>query len=158
MLRAAFLFLALLPLTAQRLPKFEDYQVEIYAGKTVPPKPPRPQDFELKCCFWTEDAGPVNFAGKYRLTVDTCGSECVTIHIVDRTTGEHFIAGAYGYSYIFGLKPRPDLPHGPEYRATSRLLIVHGCPNEEKCGSYYLLMSPDGLKQVRYVRFDFERR
>lgn len=150
--------LASAPVDAQRLPRFEDYQVRIYGGKTVPPRPPQSQDRDVRCCAWAEDSGPINFAGKYRLTLDTCGSECITVHLVDRTTGEHYIAGSYGYGYIFGLNPRPDLPHGPEYEAGSRLLIVHGCPNDQKCGSYFLLMNPKGLKQLRYVPFDFDRR
>ncbi len=156
MVRTAFLLLALLPVAAQRLPKFEDYPVKIYAGKTVPPKPPRPQDREVKCCYWAEDAGPINFAGKYRLVEDTCGTECVSIQIVDRVTGDHFVGDSYGYSYIFGLNPRSELPEGPEYRATSRLLIVHGCPFEVKCGTYFLLMNPRGLKKLKFVPFGFD--
>jgi hypothetical protein len=156
MVRAVLLLLTLLPVTAQRLPRFEDYPVNVFAGKTVKPRPPKPQDLQVSCCFWAEDTGPINFAGKYRLVEDTCGSECVSIHIVDRVTGEHFVGDSYGYSYIFGLNPRSDLPHGPEYRATSRLLIVHGCPGEKKCGTYYLLMNPRGLKQLKFVSFGFD--
>jgi len=156
MLRAVFLLIVVLPISAQQLPRFEDYPAKIYAGKMVPPKAPNARDREIKCCAWADDTGPINFAGNYRLTEDTCGSECVTVHIVNRATGEHFVVGSYGYSYIFGLDRRPNLPHGLEYKATSRLLIIHGCQNEEKCGSYYLLMSPNGLKQVRYAPFAIE--
>ncbi len=157
-LRLAILLLTMASVDAQRLPRFEDYQVRVHDGKTVAPRPPKTRDRGVRCCAWLEDLGPINFAGKYRLTTDTGGSECVTVHLVDRTIGDHFIVGSYGYSYIFGLDPRPDLPHGPEYRANSRLLIVHGCPNEQNCGSYYLLMNPTGLKQLRYVPFNFEPR
>jgi hypothetical protein len=156
MVRAVLLILAMLPLAAQRLPRFEDYPVKVYTGKTVPPKPPKPQDLEVRCCFWAEDAGPINFAGKYRLVEDTCGSECLTVDIVDRAIGDHFQGGGYSYSYIFGSNRRPDLPHGLEYRSTSRLLIVHGCPGEVKCGTYYLLMNPGGLKRLKYVSFGFD--
>jgi len=148
--------LGLLPLAGQKLPKFEDYPIKIYTGKTVSPKPPKLQDREVKCCFWAEDSGPINFAGKYRLVQDTCGSECVSIHIVDRVTGQHFSEGSYGYSYTFGQNRRAELPNGLEYRVTSRLLIVHGCPGEEKCGTYYLLMNPRGLKRLKYVPFGFD--
>jgi hypothetical protein len=137
------------------MPRFEDYPVRVYDGKTAPPRPPTFQDREVRCCAWADDSGPINFAGKYRLTLDTCGSECITVHLVDRTTGEHFAEGSYGYGYIFGLNPRPDLPHGADFRASSRLLIIHGCPGEQRCGSYYLLMNPDGLKRLRYVPFNF---
>ncbi len=156
MIRAVLLFLALLPLAAQRLPKVEDYPVKLFTGKTVPPKPPTQQDFEVRCCAWAEDAGPINFAGKYRLTLDTCGVECMSIHIVDRTTGDHFVDDSYSYGYNKGLDPRADLPTGAEYRTTSRLLIVHGCPGEVKCGTYYFLMNPRGLKKLKFVPFGFD--
>src|SRR5450631_2807346 len=142
------IFLSALSVEAQRLPRFEDYQVSVYRGKTVPPRPPTSQDREVRCCVWADDSGPINFAGKYRLTLDTCGSECSTVHLVDRITGGHFAEESYSYGYIFGLNPRPDLPHGADYRASSRLLIIHGCPGEQHCGSYYLLMNSDRLKRL----------
>ena len=97
-----------------------------------------------------EDRGIINFAGKYRLTLDTCGSECITIHVVDRATGRHVVVGSYGYSYIFSL---PTLPHGAEYRPDSRLLIVHGCPDDQNCGSYYLLMNANAVTSLKYIPF-----
>jgi hypothetical protein len=156
MVRAGLLFLALLPLAAQRLPRFEDYPVEIYTGKTVAPKPPKARDREVRCCAWAEDAGPINFAGKYRLALDTCGVECMSIHVVDRAKGDHFVDDSYSYGYNRGLDLRADLPTGAEYHATSRLLIVHGCPFEVKCGTYYLLMNPRGLKKLKFVPFGFD--
>jgi hypothetical protein len=135
---------------AQPLPTFGNYKVPIYGGSTVPPLPPTPSDREVRCCAWADDRGAINFAGKYRLTLDTCGSECITIHVVDRTTGRHLVVGSYSYSYMFSL---PKLPHGAEYRPDSRLLIVHGCPFEENCGTYYLLMNPNGLTSLKYVPF-----
>ncbi len=154
-LRLVVLLFTLASVDAQRLPRFEDYPVRLHDGKTVPPLPPKSQDRDVRCCVWAEDSGSINFAGKYRLTVDTCGSECITVHLVDRTTGVHLVAGSYSYSYIFGSNPRPNLPHGLEYRSISRLLIVHGCPNERNCGSYYLLMTPAGLRRLKYVPFIF---
>ena len=143
---------------AQPLPRFEDYKVPLYNGKTVPTHSPTSLDREMRCCAWIEDLGPINFGGKYRVTLDTCGTECATVHIVDRTTGKHFNEGSYGYSYyIFGSGLRRNLPHGPEYRINSRLLIFHGCPGEEYCGSYYFLMKPNGLKQLKYVPFGIRR-
>lgn len=147
------LLTAAVSIYAQRLPRFGDYKVPLYGGKPVPTNPPTPSDREMRCCAWVEDLEPINFGGKYRVTLDTCGSYCATVHIVDRTTGEHFNEGSYGYSYIAGSSPRRNLPHGPEYRIDSRLLIFHGCPGEENCGSYYFLMTPNGLKRLRYVPF-----
>ncbi len=148
--RLVLWFVLISPINAQSLPRFEDYKIDVYKGKTVDPRPPAPSDRQLRCCLWFEDSGPVNFAGRYRLTEDTCGSECRTVHIVDRATGRHFVAGSYGSSYIFTYR---DLPDGVEYRPDSRLLIVHGCPREKNCGSYYLLMNPNGLRQLKYVPF-----
>ena len=154
----AIFILSFASVSAQPLPRFEQYPVRVHNGKTVPPIPPTSQDRDVRCCIWVEDAGPINFAGKYRLTPDTCGSECITVHVVDRTTGMHFIAGSYGYSYIFGLDRPVDLPHGLEYRANSRLLIIHGCLGEQNCGSYYMLMNTEGLKRLRYTPFNIRPR
>ena len=156
-LRLTVYLLLITSVDARHLPRFEDYQVRVFDGKTVAPQPPKSQDREVRCCAWFEDLGPINFAGKYRLTLDTCGSECITVHLVDRVSGDHSMEGSYSYSYMFGPCQSSELPHGAEYRANSRLLIVHGCPGEHRCGSYYLLMNRTGLKQLRYVPFDFER-
>jgi hypothetical protein len=143
--------MAAVSIWAQPLPRFQDYRVAVYSGKTFPPR--TFSNPELGWREFGEDLGPINFAGKYRLTLVTCGVECMTVHVVDRTTGRHFAVGSYAHSYNFGQGPRRELPWEPEYQIDSRLLIVHGCPFEKKCGSHYLLMKPNGPKQLRYVPF-----
>ncbi len=149
-------FLALLiPVYSQSVPKFQDFPVPIYKGKVVPPQQPSESDRKMRCCTWAEDLGPINFAGHFRLTEDTCGSECRTIHVVDRKTGRHFDLGSFGRSYRIDF---PKLPRGTEFRSDSRLIIIHGCAGEANCGSHYVLISKAGAKRIHYVPFEFARQ
>jgi hypothetical protein len=142
MLTRAILFgsLAALLCGSASVPRFEDYP----SGKVFRGTPARPR-FSTggQRMFQTviQDAvrqGP-NFAGRFTLAEWGCGTGCVSVAVVEATTGVVY-EGPFGRlprgSIYLGPPPDPELT-GLFFRRDSRLLVASGCPNRENCGTYY---------------------
>lgn len=71
--------------------------------------------------------GP-DFAGHYTVVQIGCGTGCALIALVDAETGKVFFPAGLRQVHWAGWWHEP---HGPEYRVSSRLLLVHGQANDE---------------------------
>ena len=87
--------------------------------------------------------GP-NFAGHFTIAQWGCGAGCVSIAIVDEKTG-HVRDGPFR---ALALKAT-DSPEPLEFQIDSRLLIVHGCPEEKNCADYYYEWTGTMFKLLR---------
>jgi hypothetical protein len=155
-LRVIFVAICQFALTAQVAdpPRFSDFKVkEIFRGKRAAPtvKPDKREYPGFRAVL--EDADkPPDFAGKYVISQDTCGSESIRLMIADAASG-----AVYEIFCIFhsDYRTRHDLPTGIEYREDSSLLIAHGCwdDNKPECGDHYFTMTRRGLQEIRWIPF-----
>jgi hypothetical protein len=137
-------------------PKFSDFKaMEIYHGKRAAPrvKHDKREYHGFRAVLTDADKSP-NFAGKYVISEDTCGTDSVRLMTADAEAGsvheEFCIFWAYSIT-------RRDLPSGLEYRADSKLLIAHGCWDDEKlpeCGDHFFKMTRGGLHEIRWIPFN----
>lgn len=138
-----------LEVTSQTSPRFEDYEVEIYRGAIHKPKWIR----RVANDEWRDELGKlvdppeVNFAGKYFISVHSCGTGCRYYTMTDLSSGRELDLlkdfGAAepppktreGYPYVTELVTRPnsklvvaqfriDSPRGEECR--ERAFILEG--------------------------------
>jgi hypothetical protein len=71
--------------------------------------------------------GP-NFAGHYTIVTIGCGTSCAGIAVVDAQTGHVYFPQNLHHVFWAGWWHKP---YGPEFKLTSRLLIVYGQANSE---------------------------
>ena len=137
----SLLFSCLTPsLTTQSATRFEDYQVPVYTGAVRRPE----WIHHVRGNEWRDNLGKlveppeVNFAGKYFVSVHSCGTGCRYYTMTDLSSGrdldllEDFNAGEppprtrEGYSYVTDLVTR----------ANSKLLVAQyhvEVPGGEEC-------------------------
>ena len=136
-------FSCLLSAQAQ-VPRFEDYpEQEIFKGKPAPPKIVRPRDRLYRTRIREGAAQGPNFAGHYTVASWGCGAGCVSMVLVDAKTG--IVYGAPFQDLAWGGPADEPL----EYKLTSTLIIVHGCPGEKDCATYYYQWTGSAFKLLR---------
>ena len=129
-----------LQLTSQTSPRFEDYPVGIYRGTIHKPKwIRRVADDE-----WRDELGKlvetpeINFAGKYFVSVHSCGTGCRYYSITDLSSGRELnLLKDFGAA-----EPQPTTREGYPYvtelvtRANSKLIVAQfriDSPRGEEC-------------------------
>ena len=136
------------------VPRFSDFKVTtIYQGKRALPRiMGDKRDYPGFRAALNDAAKPVNFAGRYVISEDTCGTDSVRLMITDAISGRVREAFCIYWDYTIA---RHDLPIGIEYRRDSSLLIAHGCWDDEhpKCGDHYYYMTAGGLMPLRWIPF-----
>ncbi|HWE52623.1 MAG TPA: hypothetical protein VG273_22715 [Bryobacteraceae bacterium] len=132
-------------------PRFDDYRTgDIFKGKPAEPVLRTAVQKKFATQIRRQSVLPANFAGHYRVADWGCGSSCVSIALIDLTTGNvyegPFSTLGYGpaYRYEGGSEEL-------EYRVSSKLLIVRGCPEDKNCGTYYYEWKGDRFNQLRYM-------
>lgn len=74
--------------------------------------------------------------------------------VVDAKTGQVF-DGPFAILGSMGLLRYPDDPGGQAdsltFRPNSRLLIVRGCPEDDRCVSYYYQWRPPSFRLLRML-------
>lgn len=114
--------------TGQSLPRFEDYEVAVYTGSIRLPKWIRQVDSDE----WRDELGKlvdppeVNFAGKYYVSVHSCGTGCRYYTMTDLSSAREFeLLRDFGTA-----EPPPKTREGYPYvtdlvtRANSKLLVA----------------------------------
>jgi hypothetical protein len=130
-------------------PEFSEYQVaEIYTGKPAPPKLTKAQRaFRTRLRLAAKQSA--DFAGHHVVATWGCGASCVAFSIVDSVTGA--VYDGFGVVELPGeWEEEHPAPERLEYKRSSRLLRINGCPNEANCGFYdYEMVDGKGLKLLR---------
>ena len=163
MMKAINLLLVFVGLTfqvpGQRSPRFEDHPVAIYRGSIQRPNwIQRVADDE-----WRDELGKlveppvVNFAGKYFVSVHSCGTGCRYYTITDLSTGRDLdLLKAFdsteppattreGYPYVADLVTR----------ANSKLLVAKfrvNSPRGEECRERAFILKGEKLRPVTNTR------
>jgi len=131
---------------------FENYPAEqIYKGTPALPKLDKDERM-FRTVIRNGAKSPVQFAGHYTVPQCGCGTGCSQFYIVDSVTGRVY-EGDFTISDLPGKwleKRSGDPPPRIQFIASSRLLKINGCPNEQDCGYYdYVMVDGKGLKLIR---------
>jgi hypothetical protein len=132
--------------------RFGDYAVK----ETFEGKPARPQIVEKNHRTFrtviTEAAtkGP-NFAGHYTVAEWGCGSGCMSLAVVDATTGKVFSAPFQILTMPLVNGEEAHEFKGVVYRLKSRLFIADGCQEDKACSTSYYEWKDDKFTVLRVV-------
>jgi len=137
------------------LPRFEDFPVgEVFNGKSAPPKLVSPGDRAFRTRIREGAAKGPNFAGHYTIAEWGCGSNCVSMAVVDAQNGDIY-SGPFGIlGEGLGLvyaDVSEERPYMLLYKLTSRLFVVRGCPEDKNCASYYYEWTGSQFKLLRKI-------
>jgi len=152
-------FILPLSLAAQSSPRFEDYEVAVYSGRIHPPKGFR----HVKGDEWRDNLGKlvappeVNFAGKYFVSLHSCGTGCRYYTMTDLSSGvELKILNDFGAA-----EPPPKTREGNPYltdlvtRANSKFLVAQyriDSPRGEECRERAFVFDGDKLTPTTGTR------
>lgn len=113
------------------LPKFEDYRVPEYHGKTAPPLIRTADERQFRTRLRYAGREKANFAGHYVLTTWGCGAACVTGALIDAKTGK-----VYWLPFTICCWPL-EVENPLSYRLDSSLIVFTGSRGEQGGGVYY---------------------
>src|SRR5579883_713391 len=152
------MWLLLLLLLAQAPPaKFEDFP----SGASFQGMPAKPvlrtkwqRSYRTTIRSAAQD-GP-DFAGKFKVAQWGCGSGCFGIFIIDEQSGSVYDApfhiASLQPSLVYQDQPDKSPFDDPlQYRLDSRLFVLHGCPEEEDCASYFYEWTGTALKLLKKI-------
>ncbi len=148
-----------LQVTSQTSPRFEDYEVVIYKGAIHRPKwIRRAADDE-----WRDELGKlveppeINFAGKYFISVHSCGTGCRYYTLTDLSSGRELDL----LKDFRAAEPPPTTREGYPYvtdlvtRANSKLLVAQFrvvAPRGEECRERAFILEGKKLTPVTNTR------
>lgn len=148
---AAIVFLLQTHPLITAIPRFEDFRVsEIFKG--APAKPLLQTRFArlYRTNIRVAAKGGPNFAGHFTIVEWGCGSDCGGMAVIDEQTGRVYESP----SGVIAFPPYLDYPdenNAPAlaFKLNSRLFVIHGCPGEMGCGSYYYEWTGSRFKLLR---------
>ena len=131
--------------------KFGDFQAnEVFSGQSHAPILSTPLQRKFRSQIRVQAGPPPDFAGAFKIAHWGCGSSCVSIVVINLKTGMVYD----GPFVILGYGPSLRYEGGDdelEYRASSRLLVVRGCPEDRNCGTYYYDWKGDHFERLRFA-------
>ncbi len=134
---------------------FDDYAVSnVFRGTPARPHIVEKQHLEFRTAITEAAAKGANFAGHYTIAQWDCGSDCLSLVIIDETTGKLFSPPFKVLTTPQVQGTEDDPAHefkGAVFQLKSRLLILDGCPEDKKCATYYYEWKDDQLKQLSMV-------
>ena len=134
-----------------QIPTFGDFRTpEIFKGQAAKPVLRTARQKRFATQIRRQATLPANFGGHYKIAQWGCGSQCVSIAIVDLKTGGvyngPFLILGYGIPYKY-----EGGDDELQYEPSSRLLIARGCPEDKNCGTYYYEWKDDHFNQIRFA-------
>jgi hypothetical protein len=133
---------------------FEDYAIaEADAFQGQPAKPriveKNHRTFRTRILDAAEK-GP-NFAGRYAVAQWGCGSGCLSMALVDETTGKVFSAPFETLTMPMVSGENAHEFQGLVYQLKSRLFIADGCQEDKTCATYYYEWKNDKFGLLRVM-------
>jgi hypothetical protein len=137
--------LAAAGLRAAQVPTFDEFPTgEPFTGRPATPVIRTEFQKRFRTQILRESRVPANFAGHYRI------AEWVSVAVINLRTGAVYD----GPFHVLGYAVRRKYEGGEdelEYRLSSGLLIVRGCPEDQSCGTYYYAWRGDHFDRLRSV-------
>jgi hypothetical protein len=124
-------------------PRFEQFPAtEKFSGKPAAPVLKTSGDRGFRTMIREGASKGPNFAGYLTIATWGCGSSCWQIAVIDARTGQinHDLPELFSFwslKFPDGTDDDRDAFEPLSYRLDSRLLIMHGCPNEKDCSLRY---------------------
>jgi hypothetical protein len=148
-----------MPSLAAQSPRFEDYEISVYTGTIHRPNWIR----RASADEWRDKLGKrvepaeVNFAGKYFVSVHSCGTGCRYYTMTDLSSGREMnLLNGFGAA-----EPPPKTREGYPYvtdlvtRANSKLLVAQyriDAPRGEECRERAFVFEGDKLSPITGTR------
>ncbi len=132
------------------VPRFESYPVaEKFNGKPAKVKLDSPDARLYRIKLRENATNGVNFAGHFILATWGCGSDCVSLAVIDARTGKVYfdpsLESVGGFGYALG-------EQRVQFRRNSRLLITVGAPNDKGyVGRRYWVWKSNRFKLIRAI-------
>lgn len=132
--------------------RFEDFSVAVYKGKMAPVNlrnHRKARMYRTMLRFSIKDG--VNFAGHYIIARWGCGSNCITIAVIDVKRGTVFFPPEFSYFGVgFEFKEGNEKDE-LQYKPNSKLLIAEGIlefdsADNLKAGKYYFVWERNNLR------------
>ena len=147
----AAVFVLSITLTADRIPRFEDFPAfGTYQGRNAPLILTK-DDAHFRTRLREAMKGPPNFAKHYILTAWGCGAGCLTSVVIDANTGRVYWTP---HTICCWRLDMPDTFLPIEVRLDSRLIIFHGERDEKDGddGDHYYEFKPGKFVHLRSVK------
>ena len=131
------------------LPYFQDFAVtNIFKGKSAAVDlTSDPEAHHYRTMLRRQAAEGPDFAGHYKIAIWGCGSECEAFAIEDSKTGKVYFSRELPYVSWTGWEGTNE---GLDYRINSKLLILHGRPEEKpQIGIFYYVWDDNKLRLIR---------
>lgn len=135
-------------------PTFADFPAaNVFGGRSAKPRLTTKDQRMYRTVIRTggEEPETLNFAGHYKVPQWGCGTDCSQFAVVGSITGR-----VHGPFTVSGMPGRWLEDHRNagldriQFKPSSRLLKVNGCPDERDCGFYdYLIEDGKGLTLLR---------
>ena len=140
-----------------KLPSFAEYPAsERFSGKPAAPVFQTAGQRKFRTMIREGAAKGPNFAGRYTIADWGCGAGCVSIAVIDAKDGKVYDGPFQVLSWAMFTYEGKYKSNTPEFAPLdfgkgSRLLIARGCPEEEKCASYFYEWVAPKFKLIRKV-------
>jgi hypothetical protein len=130
------LVLALLAsLPSGTVPRYEDYPAQPYTGPSATPDlNSHPDARRYRTVLRRAARRGANFAGHFTFVAIGCGTSCLMVAVVDGEHGTVFFPQGLTMVQWAGWWHEP---YGPQYRLSSRLVVVYGVANKEETEGDY---------------------
>jgi len=152
-----------------RVPRFEDFPVSSdWKGPSARPLFVRQEllpdgdDRYRGSVALDVEAGP-NFAGRYTIARWSCGTDCISMIVVDAKTGALYRSVPFGELVTSGNPDSKDHRYaGLSFRTNSRLLVVEGCFDPDtkdpvgriNCNRSYYVWRADRFQRLDSIPLD----
>ncbi len=134
------------------IPKFGDFQVsEVFSGQSHAPILSTPAQRNFRSQIRGQSSPPPDFARAFRIAQWGCGSSCVSIVVINLKTGMVYDGPFEILGYSTAKLRFEGGGDALEYRASSSLLVVRGCPEDKSCGTYYYDWKGDHFERLRFT-------
>jgi hypothetical protein len=134
---------------AGQLPRFQDFAVtNVFKSKPAAVDlSSNPQARMYRTQLRRQAAEGPDFAGHYKIAIWGCGSSCAAFAIVDSQSGHVYFPPELPYVTWTGYE---GTNFGLQYRIDSRLLVLHGSPEEKpQIGTFYYVWQTNALRLIR---------
>ena len=134
---------------AGQSPRFQDFAVtNVFKGKPAAVDlSSHPEARMYRTQLRRQAAEGPDFAGHYKIAIWGCGSSCAAFAIVDSESGRVYFCPELSYVTWTGYE---GTNFGLRYRIDSRLLVLHGSPEEQpQIGTFYYVWQTNTLWLVR---------